>query len=285
MRADNHGTLYSIVLVLTPTRQATIRATVGHQAHAAFLRTVREADAALAEVLHHPDLPMRPFTVSPLLGVDQARNRRVRVSPEQDYALRFTVLYEPIFQQFMQRFLGEQGRPVIRLGNVVFLIKEILVTPDSHPWAGYTSWSTLVTEAQPWTEITLEFTSPTAFNFGTKQWGKRFFVLPDPEPVFGSLIRTWNSLAPPELALDSKALLAYLAENVVVRRLKNLETRMLCYRKHPQIGFTGRVEYGLMGDGDEEIKCQLNALADLAFYSGVGYHTTMGMGQTRRVVE
>jgi CRISPR/Cas system endoribonuclease Cas6 (RAMP superfamily) len=28
----------------------------------------------------------------------------------------------------------------------------------------------------------------------------------------------------------------------------------------------------------------LNALADFAFYAGVGYHTTMSMGQVRRIV-
>jgi len=283
MTADNYDMLYSIILILTPTRQTTIRATMGHQAHAAFLRTVREADAALAEVLHHPGLSLRPFTISPLMGVDQARDGRVHVSPEQEYALRFTVLYEPIFQQFMRRFLAEKGRPIIRLGGAVFLIKEILVTPDSHPWAGYTSRAHILAEARPWPEITLEFVSPTAFNFGTKPWGKRFVVLPDPEPVFGSLIRTWNALAPPGLQVETAALKAYLADNVVIRRLENLETRMLCYRKHPQIGFVGRVTYGLMGAGDEGVKSQLNALGDFAFYSGVGYHTTMGMGQCHRI--
>jgi CRISPR/Cas system endoribonuclease Cas6 (RAMP superfamily) len=33
---------------------------------------------------------------------------------------------------------------------------------------------------------------------------------------------------------------------------------------------------------DPSIRCQLNALADLAFYAGVGMKTTMGMGQCRR---
>ena len=41
------GMLYSIVLKLVPTCETTIRATMGHQAHAAFLRTMREADSAL----------------------------------------------------------------------------------------------------------------------------------------------------------------------------------------------------------------------------------------------
>jgi len=58
MNSDS-GMLYSIVLKLVPTREATVRATMGHQAHAAFLLTVRESDPALAEVLHTPNMPVR----------------------------------------------------------------------------------------------------------------------------------------------------------------------------------------------------------------------------------
>ena len=39
------GMLYSIILKHAPTRAMTIHATMDHQAHAAFLRTVRELDA------------------------------------------------------------------------------------------------------------------------------------------------------------------------------------------------------------------------------------------------
>lgn len=275
--------LYSIVIVLTPTREATVRATVGHQAHAAFLRTVEEADAALAEVLHLPDMPSRPFTVSPLLGVDRARGGEVRLSPGREYFLRFTVLYPPIFERFMARFLHGEGRPVIRLGRALLLIKEILTTPGSHAWAGYTSWVHLATEARADPEIRLEFTSPTAFGFGQKDWGKKIVVLPEPKLVFGSLARSWNDLAPLPLQVDRRALMAYVEEHVVVKQLHGLETKMLRLRNSPQVGFVGRVTYGLMAE-NEAARCELNALADFAFYAGVGMKRTMGMGQVRRVV-
>ena len=275
--------LYSIVIVLTPTREATVRATVGHQAHAAFLRTVKDADAALAEVLHLPDMPSRPFTVSPLLGVDRARDGEVRLSPGQEYFLRFTVLYPPIFERFMARFLHGEGRPVIRLGRALLLIKEILTTPGSHAWAGYTPWARLATEARADPEIRLEFTSPTAFGFGQKDWGKKIVVLPEPKLVFGSLARSWNDLAPLPLQVDRRALMAYVEEHVVVKQLHGLETKMLRLRNSPQVGFVGRVTYGLMAE-NEAARCELNALADFAFYAGVGMKRTMGMGQVRRVV-
>jgi CRISPR-associated endoribonuclease Cas6 len=274
--------LYSIVLVLTPTRRTTVRATVGDQAHAAFLRTVQESDPALAEALHFPNLPARPFTVSPLLGVGPARDGQVDLSPELDYFLRFTVLYPLIFERFMARFLHGEGRPVVRLGHALLLIKEILVTPGSHPWAGYTSWTQLAAEARPEPEIVLDFTSPTAFGFGQKEWGKKVVVLPQPDLVFGSLARTWNNLAPPHLQVDRDALLAYLEEHAVVKRLAGLETKMLHFSRAPQVGFVGRVTYGLMAE-NEPARCQLDALADFAFYAGVGMKTTMGMGQCRKM--
>ena len=281
MDVSNRSMLYSIVVILTPTREATVRATMGHQAHAAFLRTVEDADPALAEVLHLPNLPARPFTVSPLLGVGRAHDGRIRLSPQQDYFLRFTVLYPPIFERFMARFLHGTGRPIIRLGRACLLIKEIIVTPESHPWAGYTSWAQLAGDALPDPEIALDFITPVAFSFGQKEWGKKIVVLPEPTLVFGSLARSWNNLSPPSLQVDRKALMTYVGEHVVVKRLQGLETQMLRFRHSPQVGFVGQVKYGLMAD-NEPARCQLNALADFAFYAGVGMKTTQGMGQVHR---
>jgi CRISPR-associated endoribonuclease Cas6 len=283
----HQGRIYSIAIHLSPTRPGTIRATVGHQAHAAFLRAVKEADPALAEVLHHPILNLRPFTVSPLMGVEAARDGQVAVHPEETYVLRFTVLLDDIFQQFMRRFL-RCDRPVLRLGRVLFLIKEILATPEGSPWAGYTSFRELWAQAgDPTREgfISLKFRSPTAFGFGQKAWGKQFHVLPDPRLVFSSLARSWRAFAPPELGLDPRDVERWADENVVVQRLAGLKTRMLHFGRHPQVGFVGRVTYRIMDRTEEaaDWRQTLNALAEFAFYAGVGYKTTMGMGQCRRM--
>jgi CRISPR-associated endoribonuclease Cas6 len=276
------NTLHSLVVTLTPTREASVRASMGRQVHAAFLKTVRESDESLAEVLHAPGMPIRPFTVSMLQGTPRARDGRLHLSPDETYWLRFTTLYEPIFERFMTRFLDGGGRPTVRLGRAVLLIKEIVATPEGHGWAGYESWGRLVQEAEPDHEIVLEFSSPTAFGFGQKDWGKKVMVLPLPETVFGSLARSWNALAPGPFRVNRKRLREYLDEHVVIKRIDDLHTQMLRFRRSYQVGFVGQITYGLMAD-DETIRCQLNALADLAFYAGVGMKTTMGMGQCRRV--
>jgi CRISPR-associated endoribonuclease Cas6 len=274
--------LYSIVVIVTPMRRASVRATMGHQAHAAFLRTIEDSDPALADVLHMPNMPLRPFTVSPLRGTPRASNGRLHLLPGEEYWLRFTILYPPIFQRFMARFLRGEGRPVVRLGRALLLIREILGAPESHPWAGYTTWPALAAAAQPDPEITLEFASPTAFGFGQQPWGKKIMVLPLPETVFSSLARSWNTFAPPQLHVDRRALRTYLDEHVVVKRIDHLSTQMLRFRRSMQVGFVGRVTYGLMAD-NEIARAQLTMLADAARYLGVGYKTTMGMGQCRRV--
>jgi CRISPR-associated endoribonuclease Cas6 len=280
------GLIYSMAIQLSPTRAGTIRATMGHQAHAAFLRAVKEADAALAEVLHHPILHQRPFTVSPLMGVESAHDGLVTVHPEETYTLRFTVLLDDIFQQFMGRFL-RGNRPVLRLGRVLFLIREILATPEGSPWSGYTSFAELATAAEEASPLlTLSFHSPTAFSFGQRSWGKQIHVLPDPRLVFSSLARTWRAFAPPGLSLDPREVEHYADENVVIQRLEGLETRMLHFGRHPQVGFVGRVTYRLMdkGEGAAAWRRRLHALAGFAFYAGVGYKTTMGMGQCKRTL-
>ena len=281
MKGRGEGALHSLVLLLIPRTEATVRATMGDQVHASFLQTVREVDPALSEALHAPEVPIRPFTVSPLWGASRARDGKLHLSPERTYWLRFTVLYSPIFERFMTRFLGGDDRPVIRLGKALLLVREVLTTPEGHLWAGYATWSQLASEARPEPEVVLDFVTPTAFGFGQKEWGKKIVVLPEPDLVFGSLLRTWNGLAPAPLRMEERALMAYLEEHVVVKRIEGLRTRMLHFRRSPQVGFVGRVTYGLMGE-NEIARLQLNILADFAFYAGVGMKRTMGMGQCRR---
>ncbi|MGQ9467752.1 MAG: CRISPR system precrRNA processing endoribonuclease RAMP protein Cas6 [Anaerolineae bacterium] len=273
-------TLFSVVLICSPTQEVEVEATLGHRAHAAFLDAVRRADPRLSAALHDPQVPIRPFTISPLGAVPPAQDGRVRLRPDRGYWLRITVLYAPLFRRLMERFLEADDRPVLRLGPAEMVVREVRTTPGSHLWSGCTSWAGLVRGARPEAEITLQFVSPTAFSFGQKGWGKKIVVLPQPELVFGSLLRVWNGLAPPPLWLEEKGLRAYLEEHVVVRQI-NLQTRMLRLRGLPQVGFVGTVTYGLMEE-NEVARLGLNLLADFAFYAGVGMKTTMGMGQCVR---
>ncbi|MBC7227418.1 MAG: CRISPR-associated endoribonuclease Cas6 [Thermoflexales bacterium] len=280
MMGQTAPSLYSLVLILAPLQEVEIEATVGHRAHAAFLDLIQQASPDLSAALHDPKVSIRPFTVSPLGGVP-ARGGRVRLRPERTCWLRVTLLARPLYERLMEVFLAAEP-PHLRLGEAVFHIQEARVTPGSHPWAGYASWEELAQQARPEREIALDFASPTAFSFGEKLWGRHMVVLPQPELVFGSLARTWNAYAPPPVRVEAKALESYAEEYVVVREIAGIRTRMLNFSGRPQIGFVGRVTYGLMGENDIA-RIQFSMLADFAFYGGVGYKRAMGMGQCRRV--
>ncbi len=110
--------------------------------------------------------------------------------------------------------------------------------------------------------------------------GKRMEVWPRPELVFGSLARTWGLYSPISLPLDRDELVAMAADAVVMSRYE-LRTQMLQFPRHKQVGFVGYVIYECMAGGP--LAATLDLLADFALYAGVGYKTTMGMGQTRRM--
>jgi len=273
--------LYSLAITLQPERPAALPVTSGHQAHAAFLDAIHQVDPDLARLLHSADLPVRPFTISPLLGGRPGRNDTVEVSPERPCTLRVTLLQAPLYRELMRRFLEDPGRPALRLGEAAFLVTQVQATPGASPWAGYTTWEALLSQARPVERAALEFLSLTAFGLGQRPWGKQFHILPEPRFVFGSLLRTWNALAPAGLAMEAQPLEEYLAHDTVVMEIAGLRTVMWRYPRHLQVGFVGKVSYGFKAR-DEALRRQLNALADFAFYAGVGYKTTMGMGQARR---
>jgi CRISPR-associated endoribonuclease Cas6 len=181
----------------------------------------------------------------------------------------------------------------VRIGDLDFAITEILTTPGSHPWAGYTSLSELYRRWQSPAslgdasarKIALEFASPTVFSRSSDKDGMGKFMEPFPAPAmfFGSVAAMWNDHMPASLSLPKQAIRQYAEETVVVG-LYRMESQMFRYWGRPQIGATGKMTYLLKDKDNHAMIRALNMLADFAFYSGAGYKTTMGMGQCRRIV-
>ncbi|MCI0396694.1 MAG: CRISPR-associated endoribonuclease Cas6 [Chloroflexi bacterium] len=277
--------LYALIIRLAAAQSGLLRATIGHLAHAAFLDILRQADPDLAQSLH--DWPGRkPFTLSPLGGFGHGRAGQLPVEAGQEGWLRVTLLDPLLFQTFIRSFIQDRRRATIRLGPLDFHVSEILSTPGSHPLAGYTTLDHLYTcwetaEPAPTHQtINLLFSSPTAFSIKNTPH-RHMIVLPDPVLIFGQLATYWDDLAGSQ---TSEAVRLYAAETVVVARHK-IETHMAEFRKSKQIGFTGRVQFKLLDRENPTLLRHLNRLADLAFYTGVGSKTTMGMGQVYRIMK
>jgi CRISPR-associated endoribonuclease Cas6 len=274
--------IFSTVVKLQARQSGRLPATIGRLAHGAFFEMIKSVDPDLSATLH--DIEQKPFTVSPLYGLEKARGQ-ASVRMGQEVWLRFTLLQSELFMAFTQYLLAPQRVwPTLQLGDIEFLITETLTTPDSHEWAGYLDLNSVevhASEGLPPDEITLEFASPTVFNRGKKEkLGRMMDPFPLPDLVFGGLAKRWQKYLP---GLFEHGEVREYAQETVVIGLYKMESKVNRYLGNPQIGSVGRVTYLLKDKTNLPMLHQLNLLADMSFYSGVGYKTTMGMGQVRRV--
>lgn len=297
MSDTERGELFAILLRLHPVESGWVSPTSGSQAHAVFLDIVRQSDPELAERLHQAD-KRRPFTVSPLQGFNHlskeqfedamAFGKKVLVSPGQVYWLRFTMLDTAVFGSLVQHFLAHPKFSAIRIADTYFEIGRLMGPPyasSNNPWVAHSSFADLSRASEPLNRYQFEFATPTAFSLGQQKWGKQMHLFPDPGRVFESLARLWEAFAPVYLRLSASDLspsdiAAWCGENLVVNRY-NLETHTLHFKKFNQIGFQGKITYDVKGDALAPEARWLTPLARFALFSGIGYKTTMGMGQTR----
>ena len=268
-------TLYSCVVKLTATRDAALPQTHGDHAHAAFLGIVRATDPDLAQLLHDSGA-RKPFTVSPLRGLPEPVNGQVRVKAGWECWLRITLISEPMFAAFIRRFMLGDVRPTLWIDPGEFAVTEVLTTPGSHPWAGYTTAEALMDAAgAPDVDtVALEFASPFAFSLGKHQ----VEIMPRPELVFSTLANKWKQWCGLPLPVMERE---WLKENVLVAEWR-MQSRMLRYRTGWQVGSVGTAKFRVF-NADAAIHRALNGLAGFAFFAGIGYKTTQGMGQVRRL--
>ena len=297
---SERGELFSLLLRLHPIEAGMVAPGAGNQVQAAFLDMIRQMDPALSEWLHTPN-QRRPYTVGLLQGfnhvtpteLDEARIRQqmLPVRPGQTYWLRITILDATLFGSLTRYFITNPRALVVRLGDVGFEVSRLLTTPEagtsSQSWVAYASFDDVHVLRPAQKLYRFEFVSPTAFSMGQKAWGKLLKVFPEPSYVFESLAKQWDSFAPTHLRMEAwssspRSLSAWCEENLVVAHYA-LETSSLHTSKFGQVGFQGSITYEVKGVPSAPEATWLSPLARFALFSGVGYKTTVGMGQTRCV--
>ncbi len=270
--------LTSLVLMLRAEREAVLPPYLGRASHALFLREVARRDSALAERLHLPD-ERRPFTCSSFWGVRLERvggELKALVSPDRSLFLRYTGLTAEVSEHLMG--WAEAPTPVVEVEGVRLVVEGATLDSSIHPWAGQTTYQALLRECLRGGEslprqLELEFFSPTAFHSGGRN-----VPLPLPDLVYGSLVERWNDFSPVAVSPEVRR---FAQECVAISR-HELSTRAVAGKGDGiQIGFVGRCRYVVLR-ADPYWLGLLHALTDYAFYAGVGYQTTTGMGQARR---
>ena len=275
----------STVIYLIPSEDVTLRPTMGHHAHAAFLALLRMSNSEKAEEVHATSR-QKPFTVSPLIGKGERRGNYLRIRAGTECWLRYTFLDDELFAHFGNAFLT-QSFPSIRLGEARFQLSRLVASgAESNDWSGTHTYEELIETAQPNTQIRMEFRSPTAFRELTPHGKKtRNHANIDLARCYQSWINKWNAFAP--VQIDKQRLLDFVAHQGGLTTVES-KSKMLDFGKHKEVGFIGSCAYQFFSDRgtkrekEGETLRMANLLADFSFYCGTGYKTTMGMGQTRR---
>jgi CRISPR-associated endoribonuclease Cas6 len=292
------GELFSLLLRLHPREPGQVSPGAGNHVQAAFLDMVRQGDPALSDWLHTPN-QRRPYTVGFLQGfnhltamqLEDARTRQqaIPVQPEQTYWLRITMLDASIFSTFARYLISNPGGVTVRIGTANFSISRLLSTPEpdsrQNSWVAYTTFADLRTQYPPQKQYTFEFATPTAFSMGQRQWGKMLHLFPTPGIVFESLAKQWELFAPTSLRMEKQGITprmfaAWCDEQIIVTNY-TLATSHVPSSKFGLTGFQGSVTYEVKSIPTAPEVQWVASLARFALFSGIGYKTTMGMGQAR----
>ncbi len=272
----------STQISLVPETDVTLRPTMGHHAHAAFLSILKKSNPEVAEALH-AQAAQKPFTVSPLIGKMEKRGHLRHIRAGTECKLRFTFLDDELFQHFGKAFLT-LTMPPIQLGQAVFQVRQMVShATEERSWSKSETYAELAESTKTDTRMSFRFYSPTAFRRMTPRGQKtRNDTYPDLVRCYQSWVNKWNAFAP--IKLDRTEILAFVTEYGQVTSV-NIDSRKLNFGKHIEVGWVGTCACVFYPEDslDTEMLRTVNCLAAFAFYCGTGYKTTMGMGQTRRI--
>ncbi|MBL7162788.1 MAG: CRISPR system precrRNA processing endoribonuclease RAMP protein Cas6 [Anaerolineales bacterium] len=250
-----------------------------------LLRQIKANDAELGKKYHRYS-QQRPYSISDLWvfkGGPRGDNGRIHIVPGNECQLRITSLSKPLSELFLAEIVTNLPQ-TLRLKQVYF--KELRLSEENE-WDEVTTYEALAKQAANilGDSVTFNFASPTAFRSGQVD-----LTLPTPDQVWRSLWWRWNTFAPEELHIDP--MWPEFAANCIVVSDFCLRSRKVSFRngsKGAATGATGQITYRLLSEkhcgefasfrpGAEQV---LRTLAGFAIFSGVGHHTTIGLGQTR----
>lgn len=280
--------LLSMIIQLKPCLVGTLPPSTGKALHAVFLNWLRSADPILSQELHDID-DIKPFTVSglsllndnPLPGYFP---KDLTLHPRNSYWFRVTSLNPELSARLLHYFQRADRPPFPAVLGREFSVSAISFQPEEHPWAGITSYAELVTaslkeppagkNSKNGGKVTLNFCSPTTF----KSDG-RSLPIPLPMQTFSSLMKRWNRFSPYPL---DEVFLSFLEETVSISGYE-LKSEMVWLDGSKGgaklVAFQGWCEYTCFSRNEDWVKA-VDLLSRFAFFSGVGYKTGWGFGQT-----
>jgi len=270
----------ALVLNLVALDSGTLPGVIGELAHAAFYAAISAVDPDLSAHMHDSS-ERAAFTLSPLNGyLRSPHDRTIHVNPGQLGTLRICLLDDHLFEVFIQHLLST-ALPTIRLGEIRLGITGVLGAPGSDPWVGYATLEDLRDLTATPDHWDLDFASPTAIRWGDADNGvRRVMLFPFPRMAIAGLRTRWDRLAGDTWGT---AFEDWVERNVVVGRIWHWETHSFPFQKQTYHGGQGKLEYRVLDSSRSDYVAHLNRLLHFAFFAGIGYKTTHGLGQMRVV--
>ena len=280
---------YAIVIYAFPRTDLPVAHAQGKILHGLLYELLQNASSAKGEEVHSSE-GLKPFSTALLLSERQRRAEHIRAGEE--LKIRLTFLDDSIYPLLARYFLSTPDL-ALDLVRTELTVARILSTPQSgEEWAGCSSFAELYARASDSEkQFTFQFVAPTFFKRGSGPTYPDLIVpLPLPDLLFGSLLRNWNQFAP-NAFVDAAMLREVCTHHLEItqHRITSQFARLIFQRDNGQYhtssfpGFVGSCSFRLIELHDQNIIKTLNALADFAFFAGVGAKTTMGFGVAKRI--
>ena len=265
--------LTAAVIHLRAVRQGILTEATGPQVHGFWFQHWRSVNPTVADRLHE-ESAIRPFTLSPLMGLPRPQGGRIRISPGTPAWIRVATLERELSIRLREQWLPRLPDRIL-IGDLEWQVLGFSTASEDHPWAGEISLQELterhlLSPRAPYRWM-LHLASPTAFRLeGTH------LPFPLPDRLVSSWLRRWRAFGtvpiPEDLVGRARAGLAvseYHLRTVAVRDGR----RVL-------IGCQGTVVLRAVNLTLWE-RLAIDLLVAYAFWCGSGHYTTQGMGMTR----
>lgn len=264
------GGIQKIHLKLAVERWPGSRATLYGASQGVFLALMRAGDPEVTSALHNGRERKR-FALSPLLVTPLAGSANMMAHAEVTVALwdeQLVVTLGKGVNAALNTTLDVVGHPAHLLDCEVreqTKFANLLDAPRTNAQSGKTVlWA--------------RFGTPTVFSWGRGVDGRhRYGLLPSPEFVVGSWLRTWYASGGSELPFQEDD--EWLRERIRIQTIRSLRTMQVHTGKTPISGFTGEVAYEWCGATPGGHRA-LRTLGGFARFCGTGSKTSYGLGQT-----
>jgi len=263
--------IVAAVVHLEALEEGAIHRPTGRDVHGLWFEQWQRVDAHLADRLHAGP-GVRPFALSPLMGLPRPRRGAVPVETGGRAWFRLTSLSDDLSDRLEAEWLPRLPEVVV-LGGLRWRMAG--ATTEGHPWAGRADMQRLAEERllnrSPPDAWRVTFSTPTAFH-----GAEGHIPFPLPNLLLGSWLRRWEVFGPVRLPSD----LAKRARTGLVVSAYALKTLPLREGRRTTIGCVGSVTLRALRMKPGE-RAALDLLAAYAFWCGSGHRTTQGMGMTR----